>query len=75
MGFIDGLVYLGTGVQSLVLGFLTESNMGWSHGGYLPEGLVGWSLWPVFLVPFAVLGTALSVRIWHAIPEAAGKKA
>jgi OPA family glycerol-3-phosphate transporter-like MFS transporter len=74
VGLIDGLVYLGTGVQALALGFLTESDMGWSHGGYLPEGLLGWSLWPVFLVPFAIIGTALAFRIWHAIPEAAKNK-
>jgi hypothetical protein len=68
-------VYLGTGVQAICLGFLTESDMGWNHGGYLPDGLEGWSLWPVFLLPFAILGTALAVRIWHAIPEASKKSA
>jgi OPA family glycerol-3-phosphate transporter-like MFS transporter len=75
VGLIDGLVYLGTGVQAICLGFLTESDMGWNHGGYLPDGLEGWSLWPVFLLPFAILGTALAVRIWHAIPEASKKSA
>jgi OPA family glycerol-3-phosphate transporter-like MFS transporter len=75
VGLIDGLVYLGTGFQSLCLGFITESGRGWDFGGYLPPGLEGWSLWPVFLVPFAVIGTALSFRIWHAIPEASKKKA
>jgi OPA family glycerol-3-phosphate transporter-like MFS transporter len=75
VGLIDGLVYLGTGFQSLCLGFITESGRGWDFGGYLPEGLEGWSLWPVFLVPFALIGTALSFRIWHAIPEASKKKA
>jgi OPA family glycerol-3-phosphate transporter-like MFS transporter len=75
VGLIDGLVYLGTGFQSICLGFITESGRGWSFGGYLREGLDGWSLWPVFLVPFALIGTALSVRIWHAIPEASKEKA
>jgi OPA family glycerol-3-phosphate transporter-like MFS transporter len=36
VGLIDGLVYLGTGVQSLSLGFITSWN---------------WSYWPVFLIP------------------------
>lgn len=57
VGLIDGLVYLGTGVQSLSLGFITTWN---------------WQFWPVFLVPFAAAGIALTVRIWHAIPKGKG---
>ena len=60
VGLIDGLVYLGTGLQALSLGFLTEKS---------------WSYWPIFLVPFAVIGVLLSLRIWKAIPAAAHKKA
>jgi MFS transporter, OPA family, glycerol-3-phosphate transporter len=60
VGLIDGLVYLGTGLQALTLGFLTEKS---------------WSYWPVFLVPFAVIGVLLALRIWKAIPAAAHKKA
>jgi OPA family glycerol-3-phosphate transporter-like MFS transporter len=58
VGLIDGLVYLGTGVQSLALGYITTWN---------------WQYWPVFLIPFSVLGIALTSRIWQAIPQ--GKKA
>jgi len=58
VGLIDGLVYLGTGVQSLALGYITTWN---------------WQYWPVFLIPFSLLGIALTRRIWHAIPQ--GKKA
>lgn len=54
VGLIDGFVYLGTGIQSMSLGFLTSLN---------------WSYWPPFLVPFAVLGLALSIKIWHAFPD------
>jgi len=74
VGLIDGLVYLGTGLQALCLGFITQSDKGWSHGGYLSAAQRGWSIWPVFLLPFAVLGTVLAIRIWRAIPEAARKK-
>jgi OPA family glycerol-3-phosphate transporter-like MFS transporter len=59
VGFIDGMVYLGTGLQSLSLGFLTEKS---------------WSYWPPFLIPFAVIGLILAVKIWHAFPGA-GRKA
>lgn len=59
VGLIDGFVYLGTGVQSLSLGFLTEQN---------------WSYWPPFLIPFAVIGLVLAIRIWYAFPQAKRKK-
>ena len=57
VGLIDGLVYLGTGVQSLSLGYITTWN---------------WQYWPVFLIPFAAAGIALTSRIWHAIPQGRG---
>jgi len=57
VGLIDGMVYLGTGLQSLSLGFITTWN---------------WQYWPVFLVPFAVVGIALTRLIWHAIPKGKG---
>jgi OPA family glycerol-3-phosphate transporter-like MFS transporter len=52
-GIIDGFVYLGTAVQSVSLGYLTTRD---------------WAYWPYFLVPFAVIGLVLSLRIWHAKP-------
>jgi OPA family glycerol-3-phosphate transporter-like MFS transporter len=58
VGLIDGLVYLGTGVQSLSLGFITTWN---------------WQYWPIFLIPFAIIGILLTIRIWNAIPK--GKSA
>lgn len=53
VGVIDGFVYLGTGLQSLALGYLTTKD---------------WSYWPWFLLPFAILGTLLLTRIWNAKP-------
>jgi OPA family glycerol-3-phosphate transporter-like MFS transporter len=53
VGLIDGSVYLGTWFQSFWLGIITTHN---------------WKLWPVFLVPFTLLGFYLAVRIWGAIP-------
>jgi MFS transporter, OPA family, glycerol-3-phosphate transporter len=54
VGLIDGFVYLGTGVQSLALGFITSWN---------------WSFWPIFLIPFAIIGLLLTIRIWNAFPK------
>ena len=60
VGMIDGFVYLGTGIQSFSLGYLTTLN---------------WMLWPVFLFPFGVFGFLLLRRIWHAIPSGKKKTA
>lgn len=54
VGLIDGFVYLGTGVQSFALGFITEWN---------------WSFWPIFLIPFAIIGILLTTKIWNAYPK------
>ena len=54
-GIVDGFAYLGTGVTSVSLGYLT------SHG---------WLWWPIFLMPFALLGLFLAMRIWHELPDA-----
>lgn len=59
VGLIDGFVYLGTGVQSLTLGFLTELN---------------WNYWPLFLIPFSIIGLILAIKIWHAYPQAKRKR-
>lgn len=60
VGLIDGLVYLGTAVQGASLGYITVKS---------------WRWWPPFLIPFAIIGTILAIRIWHAMPEASRKKA
>ena len=57
VGLIDGFVYLGTGFQSIALGFLLSKS---------------WNYWAPFLVPFAVIGFILAIKIWHAFPQ--GKK-
>ncbi len=59
VGMIDGFVYLGTGVQSLALGYLTT--------------YVGWYTWPIFLFPFGIIGFLLLLKIWKAVPSGKGK--
>lgn len=55
-GIVDGCVYLGSSVQSLLVGTLTKSH--------------GWQWWPVVLIPFAFAGGIIAWRIWHELPEA-----
>lgn len=57
VGIIDGFVYLGTGFQSISLGYLTSKN---------------WNYWPVFLLPFSIIGFILLLRIWNAKPGQKG---
>lgn len=58
VGVIDGFVYLGTGVQSLALGYLTTKS---------------WTYWPIFLFPFSIIGVLLAIKIWKAFPTAVRK--
>ena len=55
-GIIDGCVYLGSGVQSVGVGFLV------TH--------YSWQWWPIFLMPFALIGGLVAWRIWHELPAA-----
>jgi MFS transporter, OPA family, glycerol-3-phosphate transporter len=54
-GIVDGFVYLGTGLQSVSLGYLTTWN---------------WHSWPIFLMPFALIGGLLAMSFWNELPAA-----
>jgi OPA family glycerol-3-phosphate transporter-like MFS transporter len=64
VGLIDGLVYLGTGLQALVLGHFLPS-------GDAAKVVDNWWIWPWILLPVAVIGFVLSLRVWHATPQKA----
>ena len=57
-GIVDGFVYLGSGLQSYCIGRLASQN---------------WLWWPLFLMPFALLGGFLALKIWHELPAATRK--
>jgi OPA family glycerol-3-phosphate transporter-like MFS transporter len=57
-GIVDGCTYLGSGIQSFSLGYLTTWN---------------WHYWPFFLMPFALIGLFLAWKIWHELPAATRK--
>ena len=58
-GIVDGFVYLGSGVQSIGVGYLVTHQ--------------GWQWWPIFLMPFALVGGLIAWRIWHELPDATRK--
>lgn len=68
VGIVDGMVYLGTGLQSIVIGSLVPT-------GASAVDPANWVIWPVFLVPFGVIGFFLCRRIWNALPGTFGKTA
>jgi OPA family glycerol-3-phosphate transporter-like MFS transporter len=61
MGIINGFAYLGSTIQSFGLGYL----LGDKH--------TNWIWLPIFIMPFAIIGTLLSIKIWHDLPEATRK--
>jgi OPA family glycerol-3-phosphate transporter-like MFS transporter len=65
VGIIDGFVYLGTGLQSLVVGRVLPQ-------GDLARQAANWINWPLAMVPMALIGLFLCTRVWNAKPHAAG---
>lgn len=61
-GITDGFVYLGTGLQSIVLGNLLSEQS--------PES---WHAWPAFLIPFGIASILIALKMWKSLPEATRK--
>ncbi len=58
MGIVDGFAYVGSSLQALCLGHITSWN---------------WRMWPVFFIPFGIMGLTIAIKIWHALPAATRK--
>lgn len=61
VGLIDGMVYLGTALQSIY------------YGTFVPQGDAAkdpsnWTIWPISMVPVAAIGLFLAMRLWNARP-------
>lgn len=61
VGIVDGMVYLGTGIQAVVIGSLVPT-------GEAAKATVNWGSWPLFLLPFCLIGFFLARKIWFALP-------
>jgi OPA family glycerol-3-phosphate transporter-like MFS transporter len=61
VGVIDGCVYLGTSLESKILGAVLPK-------GELAKDPANWWTWPAVILPGAVLGLALATRVWNARP-------
>lgn len=57
-GVADAFSYLGSAIQSFALGILTTKS---------------WKYWPMFLVPFTLLGLYFAYKMWFQLPSATRK--
>ena len=68
-GIVDGCTYLGSAIQSYFIGNLTPAEKAGQAATFL--GVTrDWHWWPAFMVPFAVLGLLVALKLWHQLPEA-----
>jgi MFS transporter, OPA family, glycerol-3-phosphate transporter len=58
-GVVDGFAYIGSSLQSFSLGYII------THGG--------WQWWPIYMIPFALIGGGLALWIWNELPAATKK--
>jgi OPA family glycerol-3-phosphate transporter-like MFS transporter len=66
VGIIDGFVYAGTAVMSIIYGFILPDDS-------VPEVAAdpeNWVAWPISMIPVALIGLLLSLKIWNAKPQA-----
>lgn len=68
-GIVDGCTYLGSAIQSFFIGHLVPSEKAGEATTFL--GLTrDWHWWPLFMVPFAIIGLGVAIKLWHDLPEA-----
>jgi MFS transporter, OPA family, glycerol-3-phosphate transporter len=58
-GVVDGFAYIGSSLQSFSLGFIITKG--------------GWQWWPIYIIPFAIIGGGIALWIWHELPAATKK--
>ncbi len=71
VGIIDGFVYLGTFVMSLVYKMVLP-RMQLNDAGELigpATDPANWKAWPLAMIPMAVIGLLLTLRLWNAKPK------
>ncbi len=74
MGIINAFAYLGSSLQSVCIGYLVpEKNGGANQVVPLLGFARNWQWLPVFVIPFAVIGLIIAIKIWHDLPEATKK--
>ncbi|HIA04458.1 MAG TPA: hypothetical protein EYN66_21615 [Myxococcales bacterium] len=77
VGIIDGFVYLGTGVMSFTYAILLPKEQLDATGKLVGPATdpSNWSAWPIAMIPLAIVGLVLALRIWNAKPKPKGQQA
>jgi OPA family glycerol-3-phosphate transporter-like MFS transporter len=71
VGIIDGFVYLGTGVMSLIYGLILPNDQLDATGRLVGPATnpANWSWWPIAMIPLAAIGFVLALRVWNSRPK------
>src|SRR6187455_1411156 len=75
VGIIDGFVYLGTAAMSLTYAIILPKEQ-FDAAGKLTGPVTqpeNWSGWPLAMIPVALFGFILCLRVWNAVPQGKAK--
>jgi OPA family glycerol-3-phosphate transporter-like MFS transporter len=77
VGIIDGFVYLGSTAQSFLYGHYLPAAKIRDKAGCLVSNpkahdVDNWVVWPAAMIPIAIIGFALALKIWNARATRAG---
>ena len=61
VGLIDGVVYAGTSLEAFIYGSILPT-------GEAQKNPNNWGHWPLAMIPLAVIGFCLTLRLWNARP-------
>jgi len=64
VGLIDGFVYIGTLFQAILLGYLLPAK-----GTDAAKDINNWKIWPYLMIPVALVGLVLAIKVWNAKPK------
>jgi hypothetical protein len=71
VGIIDGFVYIGSTIQSFLYGATLPAAKvycadGSARGNPAAKSMDAWYIWPIAMLPVALLGFVLALRLWNA---------
>lgn len=71
VGIIDGFVYLGTAVMSFTYGAVLPDEQLDAAGKIVGPATdpANWLAWPISMIPLALAGTLLALKVWNAKPK------
>ncbi|MEO8702373.1 MAG: MFS transporter [Kofleriaceae bacterium] len=78
VGIIDGFVYIGSTAQSFLYGaMLPPSKIRDANDCLISNpdaaNIDNWTIWPLAMIPVALIGFVLTLRIWNAKPGGGGR--